>query len=123
MNCKMNQGERKDLPQKCSPEELLAIRLVVNKMNVAAQAARPDSIPNRMVSFETMKEDEILFNKRKVEFFVKGALILKAETVLLESEWWREQKVKYSLPEDRPVFIDMNTGQFYIVEKKEHGQR
>ena len=119
MNCKLKNGKRVDLDQSCNKEELDSIKLILNKSATAQQAARPESLPDHMVDYESMDERQVVLMKRKGEIFHKAALVALAEVQFLERDWWESMVSKYGLPAGRPVMVDMETGRFYMMVKKE----
>ncbi|MDR1996814.1 MAG: hypothetical protein LBQ83_00595 [Candidatus Margulisbacteria bacterium] len=93
---------RKDLGIKATREEVESLVLINNRVSVAEQAAQPvDVQPN--------------VTKEQVQLFVSAALEAKAEALALQRKWWQEILAKYTeLPKDENVFVDMDSGEFYI---------
>lgn len=91
-------GVRKDLGKSCTRDELDSLTLIKTKKDTAAQAARPEAIPDG-----TPPEKGIMF--------IQAALSLMAEANLLEKLWWEEMVKKYQLPD--VTWIDFKTGNFY----------
>lgn len=123
MNCRFPQGKRVNLELFCEKDELDSLKLILNKVSTASQAAHPESLPDNMVDYELKEEPQKQISKRKAEIFFKAALTMKAEAQFLERDWWEGIIRKYKLPVEVPVMVDMGTGQFYrvIENKKENG--
>jgi len=97
-------GKRKNLGIICTEEELQTIQLIQNKISCASQAASPLSIPNGI-------------SEEKAKWYIQAAIDSLASYRWLESEWWKEMKLKYSLPQGHNVWIDFDTKEFYIIEQ------
>lgn len=102
--CGKKHGKRLDLKIFCTKEELDSINLIISKIQCANQAARPDAIPNGVAA-------------DKIRLFVQAAIDAKANYLWLEKDWWNNAIKKYALPQDKRVFIDFNSGVFYILEE------
>ncbi|MDR1997168.1 MAG: hypothetical protein LBQ83_02445 [Candidatus Margulisbacteria bacterium] len=98
---------RKDLGIKAEQAEVESLVLINNRVNVAEQAARPVDLPASVT-------------KEQVQLFVSAALEAKAEALSLQRQWWQEILAKYTeLPKDENVFVDFETGEFYIMTPPE----
>jgi hypothetical protein len=54
--------------------------------------------------------------REQIKLFVEAALEAKAEAMSLQRQWWREIFAKYpELPKDKNVFVDFDTGEFYLL--------
>lgn len=94
----------KNLGVKAEPEELNSLIMINNRVNVANQATQPTNIPPNIT-------------KEQVKLFVDAALEAKVEAMDLQRQWWKEILVKYTdLPKDKNVFVDFETGEFYVME-------
>ena len=94
---------RENLGLSATHEEVESLILINNRVNVSAQAAQPTNIaPN--------------VTKEQVKIFVEAALEARAEAIALQRQWWQEMFAKYTdLPKDKNVFVDFETGEFYIM--------
>jgi hypothetical protein len=86
-------------------EETDSLALINNKISCAAQAARPDAIPQGV-------------DPERAKLFVQAAIDSLGVYRWLEQDWWRGVKKVYALPENVNVFLDFNTGEFYMVTDK-----
>ncbi|MDR2430707.1 MAG: hypothetical protein LBD99_00390 [Candidatus Margulisbacteria bacterium] len=94
---------RENLNVKAAREEVVSLIMINNRVNVAAQAASPVNVaPN--------------VTREQIKLFVEAALEAKAEAMSLQRQWWREIFAKYpELPKDKNVFVDFDTGEFYLL--------
>jgi hypothetical protein len=108
---KTPQGIRKDLDIRCDGNELNEIKLIRNKVSCANQATDP-----RMLGgiFQNIPEEERANAEFIMKTYVKAALDSKSEAQFIEENWWSTMILKYKLTGN--VFIDFNTGDFYINE-------
>jgi hypothetical protein len=98
--------KRQDLNIKATRDEVESLILINNRVNVAAEAARPTNIPQGVTP-------------EQVQVFVNAALNAKAEALNLQRQWWNEIFAKYpQLPRDKNVFVDFETCDFYIQIKQ-----
>lgn len=92
---------RKDLGIKCKKEHIDSLELIMNKIQCAKQAscihAIPDDVP-----------------EQKVKWFVQAAIESLANYQWLEKDWWNQAKKVYALPQDKNIWIDFNSGDFYV---------
>jgi len=94
---------RKNLGLSATREETESLLLINNRINIAAQAARPvNTVTNA--------------TKEQIKLFVEAALEARAEATSLQRQWWKEITAKYNLPVDKNVFIDFNTCEFFLQE-------
>jgi hypothetical protein len=94
--------KREDLNIKATRDEVESLILINNRVNVAEQAARPADIPQGVTP-------------EQVQIFVNAALSAKAEALNLQRQWWNEIFAKYpQLPKNKNVFVDFETGDFYL---------
>jgi hypothetical protein len=99
---------RQNLGVKATQEEVDSVHLINNRINAAMQAAQPSAVQPGVT-------------KEQVQLFVAAALEARAEAEALQSAWWKEIFAKYSaLPRDKNVFVDFDTGEFYILTPSEH---
>lgn len=95
-------SRRKNLGITCTKEERQSIELIQNRVSCARQAARADAIPDGAP-------------EESARIFIQAAIESLAQYMWLEQQWWREVKEKYKLPDDREVWVDFVTGEFYIL--------
>ena len=96
---------RKDLGIKATSDEVESLILINNRVQVAAQTARPANLPPNV-------------DPQTVQIFVQAALNAQAEAQLMQRGWWQEILEKYpQLPKDKNVLVDFNTCEFYVFEK------
>lgn len=94
--------QRKNIGR-CTKEDVDTLQLIQNKVNCAAQACRPDVIPDRV-------------SEEKARWFIQAAIDSLANYRWLETDWWNTMRQKYNLPTDREIWVDFNTYEFYIFE-------
>lgn len=102
--CGKVHGKRINLGVTCESEELQSMELIINKLNCAQQAANPNAIPPGTPQPEA-------------KMFIQAAIDSLGNYKWLESDWWNNAKKKYNLPDDKNVFIDFDTGDFYFNEE------
>jgi hypothetical protein len=94
--------QREDLNIKATRDEVESMILINNRVNVAEQAARPTALQQGVTP-------------EQVQVFVNAALNAKAEALNLQRQWWNEIFAKYpQLPKNKNVFVDFETGDFYV---------
>ena len=94
---------RKDLGVKATQDETESLLLLNNRVQVAAQTARPANLPPGVTP-------------EQVQVFVQAAINARAEALSMQRGWWNEIFAKYpALPKDKNVFVDFDTGEFYIM--------
>jgi hypothetical protein len=99
---------RQNLGVKATPEEVDSVHLINNRINAAIQAAQPSAVQPGVT-------------KEQVQLFVAAALEARAEAEALQSAWWKEIFAKYpALPKDKNVYVDFDTGEFYILTPHAH---
>lgn len=99
--CGQVHPQRKELDKSCTKEELDGFRLLKTRVDVAQQMLQ--SVGGQGNG-----------NAAHTEAMVSGALNAKAEAMYLQQNWWSEMIAKYDLPKNENVFIDTNTGAFYV---------
>jgi hypothetical protein len=100
--CGKTHDRRENLGIKATQTELDSLLLFNMRVNVARQAASPASLPP-----ETTAE--------QVRVFMKATLDAQAEAMTQQRGWWQEIIAKYNLPKDKNVFVDFETGDFYVM--------
>ena len=96
--------KRVDLGIRISKEELDSLQLIQNKLNCAAQAARPEAIPDGI-------------SESKARIFIQAAIDSLASYRWLQKDWWDSIMIKYDTPKDKNINIDFNTNDLYIMEE------
>lgn len=92
---------RKNLGANATREEVESLILINNRIKVAAQVAQPTN---------TSAAPE------QVQVFLDAALNAKAEALNMQRQWWVEITNKYKLTKDKNIFVDFETGEFYVLE-------
>ncbi|MDR2430863.1 MAG: hypothetical protein LBD99_01190 [Candidatus Margulisbacteria bacterium] len=106
-DCGQEHPLRESLNIKAAREEVESLVMINNRVNVAAQAASPVNVALNVT-------------REQIKLFVEAALEAKAEAMSLQRRWWREIFAKYpDLPRGKNVFVDFDTGEFYLLVQAE----
>ena len=99
---------RKDLGIRATQDETESLLLLNNRVQTATQVAQPTALPQGVTP-------------EQVQVFVQAAINARAEALSMQRGWWNEIFAKYpALPKDKNVFVDFNTGEFYLNETEKH---
>jgi hypothetical protein len=100
--CGQTHPKQENLGIKAERVEVDSLVLFNTRVQVARQAASPADIPQGVTADQ-------------VKVFVQAALYAQAEALAQQRGWWQEVIAKYNLPRDKNVFVDFDTGDFYII--------
>jgi hypothetical protein len=104
-SCSMKQNlVRKNIGTSATAEEIDSLKILQNRLSCSNQALSIGSIPDNV-------------DQNKVNMFLKAAIESKAESLFLMDNWWKEVLIKYKIESNSHV--DLQTGEFYIMEKSE----
>jgi hypothetical protein len=104
MECNCNPSAKRIILGNIEYDDLSKFELIVNKIDCARQAARPDAIPDGI-------------DPDKAKLYIQAAIDSLATYTWLEKDMWKTVKEKYNLPKDKNVYADFIDSVFYYLEE------
>lgn len=101
--CQVNR-QRRDIGKRCEENERRAFELIMTKEGNLKQALRPDAVPVNVA-------------KENVVRFIDAASEALSRNDMAKQELWRQMIDKYDLPVDQNNYVDLRTGEFYVIEE------